>query len=128
MDEREYSKREIDTFQKAIIIRLDDHSTQLGKVLEQTTKTNGRATALEIWSKEAQKIIEQLAIDSRKFKNDRIRIYTFISVLIVVGATVGYLYYNLIDLKISSDINVAVAPAVSSAFDSRFSKEEVINQ
>jgi hypothetical protein len=48
----------------------------------QTTKTNGRATALEGWSNDTKKIIDGLLVVSEDYKKSKIRMYTAISILV----------------------------------------------
>jgi len=138
MEEPNYTKREQDVFQREIFGRFDGQDKMFAvqnKTLErieaQVLKTNGRATALEAWSNEAKAIIEKLMADNNKLKTDRTRIYTVISVLIVVAASVSFLFYNLIDLKIQSSENIQIPIAVSNGIDnyfsSHFSKTQIIN-
>lgn len=138
MNEENYSKREVDTFQREIFGRFDGQDKMFAvqnKTLErietQVIKTNGRATALESWSNETKAIIEKLLLDNAKLKTDRTRIYTIISVLVVVGASIGFLFYNLIDLKIQTDANskipLAVSAGIDDYFSSHFTKTQIIN-
>lgn len=46
MDDK-YSQKEEDTFRKELFRRLDKQDTILERMLEQTTKTNGRVTKIE---------------------------------------------------------------------------------
>lgn len=138
MEEPSYSKREQDTFQREIFGRFDGQDKQFAtqnKTLErietQVLKTNGRATALEVRSNEDKVIIEKLLADNGKLKNDRTRIYTIISVLVVVMGAIGFLFYNLIDLKIQSAnstlIPIAVSSGIDNYFNAHFSKTQIIN-
>lgn len=138
MEEVPYTKREQDVFQREIFGRFDAQDKMFAvqnKTLErieiQALKTNGRATALEAWSNETKAVIEKLLADNTKLKTDRTRIYTIISVLVVVCATIGFLFYNLIDLKIQTDENTRIPIAVSSGIDdyfsAHFSKTQIIN-
>lgn len=136
--EENYSKREQDTFQREIFGRFDAQDKMFvlqNKTLErietQALKTNGRTAVLELWSNETKAIIEKLMTDNGKFKNDRTRIYTLISVMVVVMATVGFLFYNLIDLKIQTAnsilIPIAVNTGINDYFSTHFSKTQIIN-
>lgn len=131
MEEKNYSKREQDIFQREMFNRLDAQDKTLERIESQTTRTNGRATALEAWSNEAKAVIDRLVADSGKLKNDRTRIYTFLSVLVVVMGTVGFLFYNLIDLKIQTAtgtmIPIAVSAGIDSYFSTHFQKTQIIN-
>lgn len=48
-DETNYSKRELDHYFKDITERLSRQDVTLSKILEQTSKTNGRVSKLEFW-------------------------------------------------------------------------------
>lgn len=76
--------------------------TKLETILVQTTKTNGRVTAQEDWSKEAKKIIESNAEVLSNYKTDKTKIYTAISVCMVFIGAVGTLYYALVSSKLET--------------------------
>lgn len=137
-DDIPYSKREQDTFQREIFGRfdgqdkiLDSQNKMLLRIESQTNKTSDRISDLESWSAEAKSLLENLAKDNSKFKNDRTRIYTLISVMVFVATGVGFLFYNLIDLKINNDLNgqlpIAVNAGISEYFNAHFSKTQIIN-
>lgn len=49
MEEKPYSKRELDHYFKDLFGRMDNQDSALGKIFEQTSKTNGRVNRLEWW-------------------------------------------------------------------------------
>ncbi len=141
MDKDPYTKREQDIFQREMFNRLDGQDKMFAiqnKTLErietQVLKTNGRATALEGWSNETKALLEKLIVDNSRLKTDRTRIYTLISVLVVVMGTIGFLFYNLIDLKFQAQqaqqvasLPTAVATGIDAYFSTHFAKTQIIN-
>ncbi len=84
------------------------------EILTQTTKTNGRVSTLETWSKDAQKVIEHTTILAEntlnRYRTDRVRIWTAISVLAILGGAI----ISLSVMAINSKIKDGIAEALSN--------------
>lgn len=123
-DETPYTKREQDSFMASVNSRFDKLDATLERI-ESTT------TPMVEWSGSAKVIIDNLANDVGALKKDRIRIYTLIAVVLAIGLGMGYLFYNLIDVKIQADtaaqIPAAVGAGIQTYFNTHYSKVEVVN-
>lgn len=56
-----YSQKEENTFRQDLFRRMDTQDTNLSKILDQTTKTNGRVTVLETKTEDYTKIKDIVA-------------------------------------------------------------------
>lgn len=123
-DDTPYTKREQDSFMSSVNSRFDKLDRTLERIEEQTTP-------ITAWSSEAKAVIEKLVRDTESLKRDRTRIYTIIAVFLAIGVGMGYLFYNLIDVKIQADTSIQIPIAVNSGiqqyFSEHYSKVEVIN-
>ena len=90
MPEEPYTKREEDAFRGDITKHLEKQDVILNQIKEQTTKTNGRVSAIEDWAGQAKKIIEKLSDDSVDLKTDRKVIYTLLVVVPLIFGALGY--------------------------------------
>ncbi|HRH25317.1 MAG TPA: hypothetical protein PLQ20_03215 [Candidatus Paceibacterota bacterium] len=84
----EYSQKEENTFREALFRRMDTQDNSLGKILEQTQKTNGRVNSLE---------------------TSRTQIWTAISILLFLGGAIITLSISAINTKIEKGIKDALS-------------------
>lgn len=101
------------------------------EIVIQTQKTNGRVTALETWSKDAQKVIESNSKTANQFRADRIKIWTAISVLSILGSAIISLTIMAINSKIregfsSPETKQAIKDSVSQVLLDNSNYEKII--
>lgn len=143
-----YSKREQDTFQREVFKRLDIQDSTMSRIESLFTKSDEEVVAIKEWSNATKIIIEKLLSDNSRLKTDRTRIYTIVSVLVVVSGALGLMFYNLIDLKfvaesgkiessndkfrtaietkIDSELPAAISTGIENYFNTHVSKTEII--
>ncbi len=159
MPDANYTQREHEEFRadmKDHLGRQDAMLSSIKSIVENTrveaSNDRSRINHLDEWSAETKLLIENLIGETTKLKTDKTRIYTIISVVMVVGGALGFMYYNLVDLKIetesaqikaendkfrtslqskiddqTSKIPQAISDGIESYFSSHFSKAEIIN-
>ncbi len=114
-DDTPYSKRELDTFQKEMFRRLDSQDMVLARI-ESTQGTNQIEIAL---IKDVLKDYPDMKVAVSSLTNYKSWIIGSIVTVITIGGIVVYLLNDKIDTKI--------AVGIDQAFNSRFSKIQVIN-
>lgn len=118
MAEKNYSKREQDSFRETMIIEMGKQNVVLDKILEQTSKTNGRVTKLEDKTADYQPLKELVEtfkdwkIDTMGRINGATKIIGIILVIIPVIFGAFFTYY-MKDLK-SSLIQETSANVIST--------------
>jgi len=114
--------RELGDIKTSLAVNTNETSnikSSVGKIEIDTKETktavqfqNGRMTKLEEWSKEAQKVIEsttKIASETLgNYRTDRVKIWTAVAVLLVVGGAVITLSIMAINTKIRDGINEAI--------------------
>ncbi len=95
----EFSQKEENTFRKELFRRMDNQDIILNKLLDQTTKTNGRVTKLEDKT-------ENLPKDVAELKTSRIQLITAVSVLMFLGSTIIYFVNKDIDHRITDAVKI----------------------
>lgn len=105
MSDEDYSQKEENTFRKELFRRMDVQDDALKEIKTQTTKTNGRVSFLEQWSKESQKILESTSniatTTLTNYKVDRARLWTAIGLVIFFGGTILTLALMVLDNRIA---------------------------
>ncbi|MGI9118425.1 MAG: hypothetical protein ACR2IQ_02660 [Minisyncoccia bacterium] len=84
-------------------------SDTLGKVLVQTTTTNGRVNKLDDWSIEAKTLMEAHSTQLSENKTQFSRIWGGVAVLMVVGGAIITLSIMAINNKIKEGIHDALS-------------------
>lgn len=98
MSNDEYNQKEENTFRQELFRRMDQQDRILEKLLEQTTKTNGRCTRLEDLTKDYKTDMETL-------KTTRTQALTIIAVFILIGSGIFYLIDRSLELKIQNAVS-----------------------
>lgn len=70
---------------------------------------NGRVTKLEEWAKEAQKILESTSDTMKSYSNDKLKVWTAMGLLLLLGGTIIGLSVMAINSKIKEGIHEALS-------------------
>lgn len=106
----------LDNHEKTHLEKHDDLMRVLREVRDdgketrvQATKTNGRVSTLEEWSKEAKQIIDASSKVIIDYGKEKVKVWTAISILLFLGGAIITLSVMAIDNKIENGIEKALS-------------------
>lgn len=86
-------EKSTETIRTVIVDATQDQNKSLGRIEEQTTKTNGRVTILEKWRIENERFIEMLKADREDNRKRTRDLLWKIAEVIVVGLLAGKTFH-----------------------------------
>lgn len=107
MAEKPYQKREIDHYFSDLFKRLDKQDINLKDISDKVGFQNGRVRKLEDWTEEARKVIEKSTETGEDYKREKVRLYTIMSVLVLVGGAFITLSVRQIHIWIREEAKTA---------------------
>ncbi len=124
MPEKNYSKREQDSFRGTMLSRMDNQDGMLGKILDQTSKTNGRVTKLEDKIEDYPEVRKQLDVITNwklEFMSEIKGMKRVMTILVIVLptliSTIFALYINSLRQSIIKDTSANVISTLQAEYN-----------